>query len=180
MTNPKSLGLAFLVAFLVVVTVHFLDFRGSVPNFRKRSDGGTLLDIRPSFSEAEVYERLEAYGEEGRSVYSFRNVTVDAVLPLSLLPFLFLFMLEALKTLHLGRLPRALLLSLPIAYVVFDFAENAAVLVLLVRFPDRVHLLAALLPYLTMVKRTASILALVLPLAVFSFAFVQRRLQRAV
>ena len=55
MTNPKSLGLAFLVAFLVVVTVHFLDFRGSVPNFRKRSDGGTLLDIRPSFSEAEVY-----------------------------------------------------------------------------------------------------------------------------
>ena len=37
-------------------------------------------------------------------------------------------MREALQVLHLGRLPKALLLSVPIAYVMFDFAENAAVL----------------------------------------------------
>lgn len=176
----RPLGLAFLVALLVVLTVHLLDFHGSVPNFKKRSGGGTLLDIKPSFSEAEVYERLNAYGEEGRHIYSFRNVTVDAVLPLSLLPFLLLFMLEALEVLRLSRVPRALLLSLPIAYVVFDFAENAAVLALLARFPDRVHLLAVVLPYLTTVKRTASMLALFLPLVVLTFAFVQRRLKREV
>lgn len=73
-------------------SVHALDFPGSVPNFRNRSGGGILLDIKPAFSEAGVYERLDSYGEEGRRIYSFRNATVDVVLPLSLLPFLFLFM----------------------------------------------------------------------------------------
>ena len=180
MTNRKPLGLAFLVALLVVIAVHFLDFRGSVPNFVKRSGGGTLLDVKPSFSEEELYDRLEAYGESGRTDYFFRNVTVDAVLPLSLLPFLFLFMLAALNDLRAGRLTRALLLSVPIAYVVFDFAENATVLALLSRFPERVHFPAIALPYLTTVKRTASILALGLPLAMFAFAFVKRRLSRTV
>lgn len=79
----------------------------------------------------------------------------------------------------LGRLPTALLLSMPIAYVVFDFAENAAVLGLLARFPNRIHFLAAVLPYLTVVKRTASILALLIPFAVLTFAFVRGRMRRA-
>ncbi len=87
-------------------------------------------------------------------------------------------MREALKVMQLGRLPAALLLSVPVVYVVFDFAENAAVLGLLTRFPDRVHLLAAVLPYLTVVKRTASILALLIPFAVLTFALVRRRLRR--
>lgn len=179
-SNRKRLGLALLVALLVVFTVHLLDCRGSVPNFVKRSGGGTLLDVKPSFSEGEVYERLEAYGESGRSSYFFRDLTVDAVLPLSPLRFLFLVMLAALENLRAGRLTRALLLSVPIAYVVFDFAENATVLALLSRFPERVHFPAIALPYPTTVKRTTSILALVLPLAMFSFAFVQRRLSRTV
>ena len=54
-------------------SVHALDFHGSVPNFRNRSGGGILLDIKPAFSEAGVYERLDSYGEEGRRIYSFRN-----------------------------------------------------------------------------------------------------------
>ena len=122
---------------------------------------------------------ITPYGEQGRKIYSFRNLTVDAVLPLSLLPFLFLFMREGLKVMDLGRLPAALLLSVPIAYVVFDFAENAVVVGLLARFPDRVHFLAAVLPYLTVVKRTASIMALLIPFVVLTFAFVRRRLRRA-
>ena len=156
-------------------SVHALDFHGSVPNFRNRSGGGILLDIKPAFSEAGVYERLDSYGEEGRRIYSFRNATVDVVLPLSLLPFLFLFMLKAFEALHLSRLQRLFLLSLSIVYALFDFAENAAVLVLLKRFPDRIHLLAVVLPYLTTVKRTASILSFVLPLAIFASAFVRNR-----
>jgi len=176
LTKRNRLGLSFLVALLVVLTVHFLDFRGSVPNFVKLSGGGILLDVKPSFSEGEVYERLEAYGEPGRSSYFFRNLTVDVVLPLSLLPFLLLFMLAALEDLRAGRFTRALLLAVPIVYVGFDFAENATVLVLLSTFPERIHFPAVALPYLTTVKRTASMLALVLPLAMFSVAFLKGRL----
>ena len=178
MTNRKLLALTFLVAVLVVFVVHALDFYGSVPNFTRSSGGGTLLDTKPSFSEEEIYARLQDYGEEGRRLYFFRNVTVDVLLPLSLLPFLFLFMREALKALDLGPVSRVVLISLPFAYVAFDFAENAAVLALLAAFPERVHPLASVLPYLTLVKRTASILALIVPVAVLSFGFVRRWLRK--
>ena len=163
------------MAFLVVFAIHGLDFYGSVPDFWKRSGGGTLLDIKPAFSEAAVYERLTEFGADGRQVYAFRNRTVDVVLPLSVLPFLVLFMLKALRVLSAGRVVRALLLSLPVAYVVFDLAENAVVLALLARYPERDHQLAVILPYLTIIKRAASILALVVPPAVIGVGMLRGR-----
>ncbi len=178
MTNRKLFVSAFLGAVLIVFAVHSLDFPGSVPDFKKASGGGTLLDVKPSFSEEETYRRLAAYGEEGRNNYAFRNRTVDVLLPLGVLPFLFLLMLHAVKRLSLGRLPRTFLLSLPFVYLIFDLAENGSVLALLANFPDRMRLLPDVLPYLTAVKRTASILALVIPLLIFSYLLVRGRPRR--
>lgn len=175
MTNNRLFVPALLVAVLIVFVVHFLDFPGSVPDFRKASGGGTLLDVKPSFSEEEIYRRLASYGEEGRDNYAFRNGTVDVLLPLGVLPFLFLLMLRAANRLTLGRPARSFLLSLPFLYVIFDLAENGSVLALLANFPDRMRLLSAALPYLTSVKRAASILALVIPLLVFGYSLVRRR-----
>lgn len=177
MTNRKVFLVALLAAVLVVFTVHFLDFPGSVPDFVKSSGGGALLDVVPSFSEEGIYQRLEDYGEEGRRNYTFRNLTVDLVLPLSVLPFLFLLMLKALNRLSLGSVARTFLFSLPLVYVIFDFAENGAVLALLANFPDRLNLVAGTLPYLTLVKRAASMLAIVIPLLIYSFLLVRERMQ---
>jgi len=174
MTNRKLFASALLVALLIVFAVHFLDFPGSVPDFKRASGGGTLLDAVPSFSEEETYRRLAAYGEEGRDNYAFRNRTVDVLLPLGVLPFLFLLMLRAVKRLPLGRPARAFLLSLPFVYVVFDLAENGSVVALLASFPDRMHLISAALPYLTSVKRAASVLALAIPLLIFGYSLVRR------
>ena len=118
MMNRNVFVLALLAAVLVVFAVHFMDFPGSVPNFVRASGGGVLLDVRPSFSEEEIYQRLAGYGEEGRQNYTFRNLTVDLVLPLSVLPFLLLFMLRAVKRLSLGGVIRTLLLFLPFVYVI--------------------------------------------------------------
>lgn len=163
------------MAFGVVFAVHALDFYGSVPDFRRRSGGGTLLDVKPAFSEAELYDRVAAYGAEGRSIYAFRNKTVDVVLPLSVLPFLILIMLEASRVAAFQRVPRLLLLAVPAAYVVFDFAENAVVVALLAHYPLRAPGLAAVLPYLTTIKRAAMILALLIPLAAVAWAWFSRR-----
>jgi hypothetical protein len=149
-----------------------------MPDFVKASGGGVLLDVMPSFSEEAIYQRLADYGEEWRRNYTFRNLTVDLVLPLSVLPFLFLLMLNALNRLSLGSVARTLLLSLPFVYVVFDFAENGAVLALLANFPDRLSLVAGTLPYLTLVKRAASMLAIVIPLLILSFLFVGGRIRK--
>ena len=173
MTKHGTFVFAFVLAFLVVFAVHFLDFPGSVPRFKETSGGGILLDQSPSFTVDAIYKRLSDYGEEGRRNYAFRNVTVDILLPLSLFPFLFLLTFHAIRSLQLNRSLRVLLLSLPLVYVVLDVAENADVLILLHNYPRRMDTVASWLPYVTSVKRAASVLALFVPLGIFGFRFLR-------
>jgi hypothetical protein len=172
------MSVAFAVAMVVFVAVHFVSFPGSVPDFRRASGGGTLLDMTPEFSEDALYGRLNAYGAEGRSNYAFRNVTADVLLPLALLPFLFLLMRAALDRVALPRTAGLLFLAAPVLYVVFDLVENGAVLVLLTNFPARMHLLSAVLPYLTVIKRAASMVAIFGPLMMFASAWIRRQWRR--
>lgn len=165
---------ALVWAVLVVGVVHFVDFPGSVPDFQQASGGGTLLDAVPAFTPDGVYERLDAYGAEGRQNYAFRNVTVDILLPLSVLPFLHLFMLRAVATVSVGRIARLTLLSMPLVYVIFDLLENSIVLVLLNQYPNRMDGLAMSLPYVTVVKRIGSLLALGVPLVLLGVGSVRR------
>ena len=169
MRSPKIFLLTLVWAVLIVVVVHFLDFPGSVPNFTDVSEGGALLDAVPAFTNDEVYARLTGYGEQGRQNYSFRNVTVDVLLPLSVLPFLFLLALRASTSLSRRRLLRMLLISVPFVYVMFDLLENATVVRLIERYPGRLDLLASSLPYTTIIKRAASLLAIALPLGILGF-----------
>lgn len=46
----------------------FLDFPGSVPNFQQVSGGGTLLDAVPAFTTESIYHRLDAYGDDERTI----------------------------------------------------------------------------------------------------------------
>ena len=178
--NRKLFAATFLWAISVVLAVHLLQFHGSVPDFEKASGGEKLLDVKPSFSVDATYSRLEQYGEVGRRNYFFRNVSVDVVLPLSLLPFLYLLMQRASSRISLGRTARAALLSIPFAYVGFDLAENASVLALLASYPHRLTTLSAILPFLTVIKRVASMLAIFLPLLILAFARLRTWRQSAV
>ena len=102
--------------------------------------------------------------------YIFRNLTVDVLLPLSVFPFLFLLMSYATRRLGVGSVHRYFLLSFSFAYVVFDFTENASVVALLMKYPERLGLVAAVLPYLTVTKRAASLLAIAVPLLLLGVA----------
>jgi hypothetical protein len=173
--TPRTVFVAALVwAVVVVIAVHFLDFPGSVPDFQHASGGGTLLDASPAFSATGVYNRLAEYGERGRRNYSFRNVTIDVLLPLSVLPFLVLLMRKAVTPFTCGQFLRAALLSLPVIYVLFDLLENSIVLVLLDNYPVRRNMLAGSLPYATIIKRVASLLAIAVPLTMLGFNAIRR------
>jgi hypothetical protein len=73
-----------------------------------------------------------------------------------------------------------LFLSVPFVYVAFDLLENASVLALLANYPERMDVLAASLPYTTVVKRAASVFAVGIPLAMLGFLFVRRAKVQAV
>jgi hypothetical protein len=62
-----------------------------------------------------------------------------------------------------------LVVSVPFIYVMFDLIENATVLRLIATYPDRLDLLASSLPYTTIIKRAASLLAIGVPLGVLCF-----------
>jgi hypothetical protein len=175
MNSRRVFVFAFIWAAFVIIAVHTADFPGSVPNFRDESGGGILLDVKPAFTPDEIYGRLSGYGEQGRRNYYFRNVTVDVLLPLSVLPF---FLLLASRSAPPGSRPfaRWMLMALPSLYVLFDFVENATVLRLLAAYPERLNVLASTLPYTTVLKRTASLLALAAPLAMLGIQFVRARM----
>jgi hypothetical protein len=154
MRTREILITAGIWAFLVVLAVHFLQFPGSVPDFNRASGGGVLLDAQPAFTPDGVYGRLAGYGEAGRRNYWW-NMTTDVLLPLSVLPFLVLLSRRALSRYSLSPVLRGLVLSVPVAYVVFDLLENASVLALLTKYPERMHVLAATLPYTSVIKRAA-------------------------
>ncbi|MFN2501007.1 MAG: hypothetical protein ABR530_03225 [Pyrinomonadaceae bacterium] len=174
MTGRRTFLIAATAAFIVFFAVHFLDFPGSVPRFRELSGGGVLFDLTPSFDIDEVYQRLNDYGPQGRESYKFRNQTVDIILPLGLLPFLFLLMLTAVRSMQLNGWPAVLFLAIPVAYVIFDLLENGVVLGLLNTYPHRMDGAAQILPYITTVKRAASLLALIIPLTIFTLRFFRK------
>ena len=175
MITSKVFAIAGLWAVFVVLAVHLLQFPGSVPDFNRASGGGVLLDATPAFTPDKTYERLAAYGEAGRRNYSFRNVTVDVTLPLSVVPFLVLLIRKAIVPFSFGRVMRAVFVSIPFLYLAFDLLENASVLGLLANYPGRMDGLAASLPYTTVVKRAASLMAIVLPLSLMGIQFVRAR-----
>lgn len=177
--KPHAFKITMAWAILIVLAVHFLIFPGSVPRFKQLSGGGVLLDIAPSFQVDKVYERLAGYGSSGRDEYTFRNLTVDIVPPLSVFPFLYLFMAKAVNSARLTRPMVLLLFSFAVGYVLFDLAENTNVLILLDRYPDRLELVAAILPYVTLVKRAASVLALAVPAALLVFNYTVKTLRPA-
>ena len=175
MGKRNTFVVALLWAVFVMVVVHFTAFPGSVPDFSHASGGGILLDAVPAFTPDAIYERLAGYGDAGRTNYAFRNVSVDVILPLSLLPFFVLLMRRAAKAASIDARARVFLLLIPVLYVVFDFFENAVVLMLLAHYPSRMDRWATLLPALTIVKRIASLLALIVPLAILSVLSVRTR-----
>jgi hypothetical protein len=164
MTSRRSLLFAFVVAFLAFAATHLLPIEGNVRALTSATEGQPILDMKPSFSSDEVYQRLAAFGAVGRAAYRQTITTTDIVFPLSVFVFLFLLARYTAGRLNVGGRLRPLLLALPIAYFAADMAENAAVLAMLWDYPQRHDLIGGSIGYVTVVKRVAQAAALLGPL----------------
>jgi len=154
MTENRIFYVALTVAVIVFALIHFVPFAGSVPHFMRITGGGALFDTKIPSSTSDLYERLEGYGEEGRKEYVFRNLTTDILLPLAMLPALFLGTRRVNRRFAL-RVTGTVLLALPFAYVALDLVENLTVISLIAHYPERQPELATALPIVTMLKRFA-------------------------
>jgi hypothetical protein len=171
MTRLKSVLIAFGAVLVVFIITHALKFPGSLAYLMQATGGQKILDMQPSFSSAETYQRLDAMGEFGRRMYLRTVLTIDLVFPIAVFVFLTIWGRFAAERARLQpRLERAFRL-LPATYLAMDFVENAVVLALLWRYPERLVVLGGIIGYFTRTKRLAMMLALFLPPALLLRAY---------
>jgi len=115
------------------------------------ADAGTP-DLSLTYSAADLYSWAEAYGPEGRAAYVHARLTFDVAWPLV---YTF-FLVTALSWLGKRGFPadsRWQQINLvPLLAALFDFLENAATSLVMLRFPDPTPVIAELAPVFTLVK----------------------------
>jgi 2-alkyl-3-oxoalkanoate reductase len=127
-----------------LVAENLLNFPLSVPAMERLAGGLPLLDMRLGYSAEAVYRLFAALGGSGRSAYLHLLWTVDLCLPL-------LFALFLSGAIRRGRFRR--LQWMPALAAGADYAENLAITVLLLRYPDRAPALVLLSAALTCLKQ---------------------------
>jgi hypothetical protein len=129
-----------LAALLYGVCLYFLG--GAATKIAALTGGLTVPDLMKGFTARELYERLDAFGDEGRRIY-FRAEMVDMVYPLAY-GFTCAFAIALAARRFFGGYARArLLVLLPLAAVVCDYLENASILTVLRGWPERQMTIAA-------------------------------------
>jgi hypothetical protein len=115
------------------------DFVGSVPYFRRLTEGLGILDLLPFPDPERAHRALALLGDEGRHHYGILLVTFDIAFPLTLALFFRAWLAPRLRW-------------LPWATLALDYAENVACGVLLATFPDESPAVASLAGILTAIK----------------------------
>lgn len=172
--SGKAVLLSFSVVVIVFLVTHVLRFPGSLAYLLEINGGQPILDLKPSFSASEVYERLSDFGEAGRAGYRRMVITVDVVFPAALFLFLYLSSRYVRQIVKPNPFLGALLLLAPFGFLVSDIIENWSIYVILGDFPERHDDLAGALGYFTVLKRGSLYLALGLPLLLLVAARARR------
>jgi hypothetical protein len=109
-------------------------------------------DLSFYYSAQTLYDLAEQYGESGRDAYVYARFTFDLVWPLVYTTFLVITISWVLARLIPSGNQSRLLNLTPFTAMVFDFLENIATSVVMVRYPNQIPIIANLAPIFTMVK----------------------------
>lgn len=121
-----------------------------------------MLDTRLSYSPAEAYQALEAYGPTGRAQYVRTTALLDFVFPVIYGLLLGLLAARGLARAFPGKPRMGWLALLPLAALLFDWLENGSVLALLLTYPQRLDGLAAAAGVFTLLKWITFVLSVLI------------------
>ncbi len=178
MTSGKTTLIAFGVALVIFVLTHFAPIPGSLRDLMSVNGGHAILDQQPEFSTEGVYERLTAFGSDGRALYQRFLLTTDIVFPLGLLVFLFLFARFGAERFDGWRALPRLLPLVPVLWFAFDMMENLSIVALLRDYPAQNDVIASNLGLVTLAKRYALGLSLLAPAALLLYTTGKRYFSR--
>lgn len=160
----SSLASAFAIFFMTLILTHALPIPGGVKSLHASLGHQQLFDQRPSFSQDEVYQRIESFGEAGRESYRLFTYTSDFFFPLSLLLFLFVLSKFVEERVNICKTASNVLKMLPFLWFAFDMLENMTIFSVLSIYPSKMSFLANVLAYLTVGKFLLLLAAFALPI----------------
>lgn len=164
--------IAFLLFILVFVITHFSTFPGSVEYFKEVTNNQMLLDLHPEFSVSKVYERLNGFGEEGRTAYLKLVPTIDLIFPVSAFIFLLLFGQLATQKFNIF-VYSSFYWVLPAMYLLLDFLENISIVLILINYPDQIEILAGSLGFISVAKRIFMSASFMVPSCLLALATIR-------
>jgi nucleoside-diphosphate-sugar epimerase len=126
--DRRIVFLALLVlAIGAFLAENLLSFPLSVPYMKGLSAGAPILDMRPGYTANAAYQLFDVLGRSGRAAYLTLLCTIDLVLPALFGLFLSAAIRRgAFRNWH----------SVPLLATVCDYAENVAIAILLLRYPE--------------------------------------------
>ena len=147
-SSQRLLAVLALLFFPLILSVNLLDMPISLPRMKALTGGHTILDMVPFYTAEKAYQMLTAYGPAGRQHYLRILFSVDIVLPILAASFLAVAMTMVFPAGHsLRKLNVA-----PVLALLADYLENAAVLALLLYYPNHLDGVASVAGVITLAK----------------------------
>lgn len=106
-----------------------------VAGLLKITGGASILDFEFGYSAEKAYQMLTALGVEGRAFYLSRIIPLDFPFPAAYMLFFFCWTAFLLKKINSNKLFLNLFLLLPVLAMLFDWAENVCIIVMLKQYP---------------------------------------------
>jgi hypothetical protein len=147
-----SSGWVALAAAVIFLLFSALVLPGQASRAEQETGEAASPDMSFYYSAGDLYQMAEAYGESGRAAYVRARFTFDLVWPLVYA----LFLTTAVGWIY-GRAfppgsPWRLANLLPLTAALFDYLENIATSVVMLRYPEPTVLIGVLAPLFTVAK----------------------------
>jgi hypothetical protein len=119
-------------------------------------------DARFSYTPSNLDTLFNAYGSSGRKLYAFSEITIDLIYPI-----LYTLLLSLLISLIFTKaFPNSIwpqrLSLLPFIILLHDYAENFSLVILALRYPNRIDWLAKMASLFTSIKWIVAGLSIIL------------------
>ncbi len=138
----------FIATLGVIAAENLMSFKLSIPYMSKLSGGLPILDMRPWYTPEDAYHLLDVMGTSGRNAYWQLFFTVDILIPL--LAILFLWSALSRGAFRKFR-------SFALVGGIADYLENIVIMILLANYPDHLNGLVTIAACFTLVKHLSYI-----------------------
>jgi hypothetical protein len=142
---------------LAVLTVFYILFPAVIlpaaeAQIKAYSGGVGPIDLKFTYTPAEVFQMVEAYGEQGRAFYRTVELTGDILYPIAYTLFFGTLLTAVLRRAFPQNTMVQRLPLLAVLGFLFDMAENVGIVTMLSQFPTQSETVAQLTSIFTTLK----------------------------